>query len=77
MPFRPIMRIMPKLSDPEIIDLVKAIKRGEVDMTQGHVTLLRNWPWLEARWLSDDDYRKNFQAFWKDLRERYWANKQD
>ena len=68
---------MPKLSDPEIIDLVKAIKRGEVDMTQGHVTLLRNWPWLEARWLSDEDYRKNFQAFWKDLRERYWANKKD
>ena len=52
---------MPKLSDPEIKDLIAAIKRGEVDMSQGHATLVKQFPWLEARFLSDDDYKKNFR----------------
>ena len=66
---------MPKLTDPEIVDLLKAIKNEEVDMTQGHATLIKQFPWLEARFISDEDYAVNFRAFWKELRAHYWANK--
>ena len=66
---------MPKLTDPEIIDLVKAIKKGKVDMHQGHVTLVRQFPWLEGRFISDDDYKKHFPAFWRGLKASYWKNK--
>lgn len=66
---------MPKVTDPEIVDLVKAIKKGEVDMTQGHASLLRQFPWLEARFISDPDYKKNFRAFWKAMRAHYERTK--
>lgn len=68
---------MPKLSDPEIIDLLKAIKEGRVDMTQGHATLVRQFPWLEGRFISDDDYKTHFRSFWRDLKAHYWATKED
>ena len=70
---------MPKLTDPEIVDLIKAIKAGKVDMTQGHATLVKQFPWLEARFISDDDYKRNFRTFWRELRDHYWAtsNKKD
>lgn len=68
---------MPKLSDPEIIDLLHAIKKGEVDMKQGHATLVRQYPWLEARFISDPDYIENFRTFWKQLRAHYESNKAD
>ena len=64
---------MPKLTDPEIIDLIDAIKKGEVDMTQGHATLVKQYPWLQARFISDDDYKRNFRAFWKELKAHYKA----
>jgi hypothetical protein len=63
--------MMPKPTDPEIIDLLKAVKAGKVDMNQGHATLVRQFPWLEARFISDDDYKQNFRAFWRDLRASY------
>jgi hypothetical protein len=66
---------MPKITDPEIIDLVKAIKEGKVDMNQGHAMLVKQFPWLEARFISDDDYKQNFRTYWKELRDHYWANK--
>lgn len=66
---------MPKLTDPEIIDLLKAINEGKVDMTQGHASLVRHFPWLEARFISDDDYKENFSTFWKELKAHYWATK--
>lgn len=66
---------MPKVTDPEIVDLIKAIKKGEVDMTQGHASLLRQFPWLEARFISDPDYNKNFRKFWKAMREHYELTK--
>ena len=65
---------MPKLSDPEIKDLIKAIKKGQVDMDQGHATLVTQFPWLEARFISDKDYKENFRAFWKELKRSYKAN---
>lgn len=66
---------MPKVTDPEIIDLIEAINKGEVDMTQGHQTLLRQFQWLEARYISDPDYKENFRAFWKAMRASYWKHK--
>ena len=68
---------MPKVSDPEIKDLIKEIKEGKVDMTQGHATLVKQYPFLEARFISDDDYKKNFRSFWKQLKAHYAANKKD
>ena len=65
---------MPKLTDPEIVDLIDAINKGEVDMTQGHATLVKQFPWLEARFISDEDYGRNFQTFWRELRAHYRAN---
>ena len=68
-----VLVTMPKLTDPEIIDLLDAIKEGKVDMTQGHATLVRQFPWLEGRFISDPDYKQHFRKFWKDLRASYWA----
>jgi len=62
---------MPKLTDPEIIDLIRAIKKGEVDMTQGHATLVKQDPFLEARFISDPDYKANFAQFWRDLKRHH------
>jgi hypothetical protein len=67
--------IMPKVTDPEIADLIKAIKAGKVDMMQGHATLVKQFPWLEARFISDPDYKQNFQQFWKDLKAYYHKKK--
>jgi hypothetical protein len=62
---------MPKLTDPEIKDLIGEIEKGNVDMSQGHATLVKQYPWLEARFISDPDYQQNFRAFWKTLRAHY------
>ena len=66
---------MVKLTDPEIIDLINAIKRGEVDMTQGYRTLVQQDIWLEARFMSDPDYKENFPQFWKELKAHYAKKK--
>jgi hypothetical protein len=70
-----VCTIMPKVTDPEIIDLVKAINEGKVDMTQGHESLLCQFPWLEARFISDPDYAKNFRSFWRAMRAHYKKTK--
>ena len=67
---------MPKVTDPEIRDLLQAIRAGEVDMTQGHETLLKQYPFLEARFISDPDYMQNFRAYWKQLRAHYRQHKE-
>lgn len=60
---------MPKLTDPETRDLIKAIEAGQVNMTQGHAMLAKQDCWLEARFVSDPDCQQNFRAFWRAPKE--------